>query len=228
MRVLVTLDSMKAGALRLGVDIPRGATFKKIEKLIGAELSKHPTYSAYACGGCMRDIIHGLARCPYCDCPFFPSAGQEVQAYEEPKIDTEPEDADYEEQEETPIAVEEENEWDEEIVEDDWGEETTPAPKPTPKPKRVKKAKTPKTRAKKRPPKSKESRKISRLEREKENERKRAVIRKELPYNRGELEAMKRPILLMTASLVGIDQPQKIAGIDLIPMVMTAQKDWAG
>jgi superfamily II DNA or RNA helicase len=106
----VTTDTLKAGCKQLGIATPKGATAKKLTKLIERELAKHKTWGSYTCGACFRDIIDRIAVCPFCQAKFTPIP------------DDDDEEDQYTEEEETE-EDEEEPEEEEELEEDDDSED---------------------------------------------------------------------------------------------------------
>lgn len=118
--VAVTLESLKAGCKQLKIKPPKGATLKKLERLIDRELSKDPSYGAYTCGACQRDITSSINPCPWCQAKYKPLPDEE-------RPEEEPEELEDEltEEEESGAEDEDEEEGDEKVdeSEEEEGEE---------------------------------------------------------------------------------------------------------
>jgi superfamily II DNA or RNA helicase len=262
--VAVTQETLRAGAKQLGIKIPKGATAKKLTKLIERELSKDRTYGSYTCGACYKDIKDKLKVCPFCQAKFKPIAEDEEEKTEEEETeeeeteeeeteeeeeleddgDEEEEDEDDDEEEEDDeeeLEEEEDEEEEDEEEEDDDGEEEDDdgeeededeeeedeeedeleeeeeeeEEEPEP-PKKKKKAKKEKSKAEE---------KRKRKAKEKEKEAKREQIRTELPYTKKQLTAMKRSVLLMVASVLGIKNPLQLGNSEeMVRVILKVQK----
>jgi hypothetical protein len=240
-KAAVTLDTLKAGCKALDIDVPKGATPKKLEKLIQRELARDKTFGAFTCGACFRDIVEGTLVCPYCGARFKPVADddEEPETEEEQEIEEEEEEEGEEEAEEESEKEEEEEEEEgeeeeaeeeeeeeeseeeaeeegeeEEEEEEEEAEEEGEEEEEEPKPKK-------KSSTKKKRPKSKSAK----AAKEADNEAKRAQLKEELPYSEKQLKAMKRRVLIMIAAILGIKNALKLGSTDaLIAAIIKIQR----
>ena len=267
---ILEIQTLRAGAKLLGIPTKLQASSMSIERAIMTKLAEDPTYGAYSCAWCGRDVVDLIPTCPFCMCMFVPTTPSFIDEEDIPKpkpqkqlppaqhapatqdlrdAQTE-EDAEFEESPAEDIEDVEEDEWGEvEVIEDlvPWN---APTPSEIKKP-GVIKAKVMETRAMlktanaevlKRPPKPKKKtstkpkKKVSKAaakvrfeQKERELEKKRALIISELPYTRETLETFKRTAVIMIAGLLGIHRPMYLGDkFAIIDRIMEVQKEKFG
>lgn len=216
----VTEQTLRAGAAWLGMPVPQRISVKKLKEAVRRKLAEHQTYGRVACGGCGNDVNAEVNVCPFCGAGFEPLIEQLERQEKEAAASKKPDPF----WEKPNPAFKQAWEDDDEEVDDDFqlqSEQKAPAPTPKPNPKPKPKKSSPRGKKGKAAMKKREKER-----KEKEREEKREQIRQALPFTEPQLRDMTRTTLVMTASVVGIKNPMRAGGADvLIPQILAKQEE---